>query len=247
MKAYIINNVGGENSLLFGGYTLPPRCSRSERVQNTRELNAVINVLVKQGIRNIYIHEGQPVHLETMDEHARIIRNSKELLLDRSFAMLLLLNQRPCNAGIGGITVNRRYHFVSEIGLYILMAGYYGIPTLFVSGEARIVKDIQKLNGKIRTLVLRPRTRNIPGTCQGVTRALTALATIPPVTLKGHVQIEVKVTAPSIADKFSGIEGVKRSDAVTVKFQANTIIDAYAIYRCLGMALQASGYGRVKG
>lgn len=244
MKAYIVNNVGKDCSLLFGGYGLPPSCSLGDRIRNTSLINIVSEILLRSGMETIIVHEGEPLHLETLPEPVKIIRNWKDMLLDRSFSMILFLDQKQCNAGIKGITVNRRFHFKTEIGLLMLIAGHFGVPTVFVSGCSDALHDAMRINRKIPVRAGFYSQKDSKPVTASLKHAINSFSGISPVTIRGRVTLSIQLQNNVLADKLVRIPGIKKTGPAQVQMTSSNILEVYKLYSCLGMALQSCGFGR---
>jgi len=131
---------------------------------------------------------------------------------------------------------------MGEIGLWVCIAGHYGVPCVLMSGcqkaceeAAALVPDIETVKTKQGlsrySAILEPAER-----VQGMIReragaALAKAKTIRPHRLDGPVEIRVEYNLTGQADTVSIIPGRERLDARTIAYRGANIVEASRLLR----------------
>ena len=128
----------------------------------TADVNVAVNAAVEFGIKEIIVcngHVKQSVILEQLNPRAKLIRGSsyREYLptFDNSFDALLLIgyhSRAGTKKGVLAHTNTRRVKKfqlngveIGEIGLCAIYAGYYDVPTIFVSGDDKACNEAKEI------------------------------------------------------------------------------------------------------
>jgi len=130
---------------------------------------------------------------------------------------------------------------VGESGLSAAIAGHFGVPLVFVSGDLHAIKQAQTLVPGVvgvptkegvgqygaRSLTPRKAQELIR---KGAKEALEKLPGIKPLALKRPIQMEVVFERPLMAQYASQIPLVRRKDICTVAYKARDIIEAFQLF-----------------
>lgn len=130
---------------------------------------------------------------------------------------------------------------IGESGLSAAIAGHFGVPLVFVSGDAHAVRQALAL---VPDLVGVPTKEGVglygvrsatPEEARkmirkGAKQAMTRIGDIKPFTVKKPVTMQVEFTRPLMAEYASNIPLVKRVDIKTVSYRAKDIIEAFGVF-----------------
>jgi len=226
----------------------------------TDEINAAVAGAKDGGADRVLVcdaHDsGRNIYVEQLDHDVEIIQGSAYELgmmagISREFDASLQIgyhSMRHTHAGTLGHTYT---YDVSELklngvtmgesGLSAAIAGHFGVPLVFVSGDSHAVKQAQKL---VRDIVGVPTKTGVGlyGThslnpkmaCErirkGVKEALERSEEIRPLVVKRPVLMQVVFERPLMAQFASRIPMTKRIDIRTVSFRAKDIIEAFDVF-----------------
>lgn len=144
---------------------------------------------------------------------------------------------------------------IGESGLSAAIAGHFGVPLVFVSGDAHAIKQAQKLVKNIvgvptktgvglygvRSLTPRKACELIR---KGVKEALGMKDDIKPFVVKRPVNMQVELERPLMAEYASRIPLVKRVDIKTVSFKAKDVVEAFDVFNVIN---QLASYAKSEG
>jgi len=130
---------------------------------------------------------------------------------------------------------------VGESGLSAAIAGHFGVPLVFVSGDAHAIRQARAL---VKNLVGVPTKEGVglygvrsltPEKARrlirkGAKEALSRIEDIEPYVVKKPVLMEVELERPLMAQYCSKIPGVKRKDIRTVSYKASDIVEAFEVF-----------------
>jgi D-amino peptidase len=150
-------------------------------------------------------------------------------------------------SGLRRVMVNGRE--VGEFGLNAALAGHYGVPVVFISGDRAAVEEARALCPEIEVLAVkealsRSSARLVhpgdipPRISDGVRRALERRSAIPPLRLNAPITIEVELDTTLQADNAALVPGVERVNGTTVRYRSDSMVEAY---RFLHAARPADG------
>lgn len=126
---------------------------------------------------------------------------------------------------------------VSEAGFNAAIAGDFGVPVVFVSGDQAIGKDTRELLGPIETATVKQAIgfhaavmispeRAQQKIREGVKRAIARRGEIKPYHLTAPVHMEIRFKEPIKAEVVSCLPGVQRPAGDTVVFSARDMAEA---------------------
>ena len=254
MKVYIIadfEGVSGVASYDTFSSSLPGDTERKREYVGywVDEINAAINGAVAAGAAEIVLLDnhsaGSTIPRGRVVEPARLVHGSGRPtwlpLLDATFDALLFVGQHAMantsNAHLCHTYSRRRISKVilngceiGEIGLGSGIAGYYGVPLAFLSGDDKAVAEARDLVPTVATATVKlglstsscasvPREEAVRSIREGVELALTDMAGGPPVTFEPPLELSVvyrwpeswRATAKSILRPRCGrISGLRR-------------------------------------
>ncbi|HXB55675.1 MAG TPA: M55 family metallopeptidase [Vicinamibacteria bacterium] len=129
-------------------------------------------------------------------------------------------------------------HEVGEFGLNAALAGHFGVPVVFMSGDRAAIDEARGLCPAIEGVVVKEGlTRSAarlthPEEVQkrisdGVGRALARRSGVPPVRLTAPITLEVELATTLQADNAALVPGVERVNGTTVRYRSDSMVDIY--------------------
>lgn len=270
MRVYISVDAEGISGIVKLSQVIPASADYSFcRSMMINDVNAAIRGAFNAGATEVIIndahHKGDNIQIDKLDSRAKLISGTDRPLImmqgiDMGFDAALLIGYHSSKGNKGVISHTYFYSIievtinkvpVSEYEINGLLAGYFKIPVVFISGDNELVKDARK---------------NIPGVYSTVTKeaigTASALCYHPDITKKsieenvekalrnykndnikpmttGTDKIELEIQFPTTghADYASGISGFELVKPNRVKFVANNYMDMFkAFYSALLMS-----------
>lgn len=219
----------------------------------TLELNALVDGALEGGATDIVVLDGHGsggLDISSIHPEARVLYGRplpKGWGLDRTFSAMFLYGHHAMNNVATGVLCHSwssrtiancwlNGDLIGEIGVNAALAGYFGFPTVFISGdlaaveEARgYVPDIEGVvvkQGLSRTsaLTLAPaKARSLIR--EGARRAMERVGAIPPFVVPPPFDFRTQYLAAQSADDKSRQAGVERIDLHTVKVTGADFLD----------------------
>lgn len=138
------------------------------------------------------------------------------------------------SATFSAVTLNGQR--MSESSINAMIAGYFGVPVVMVSGDEQAVGEVQKFTGKVEGAVVK---RSIsfhaaavmtPDASQALIHAKAKAAVLRLKDFKatpaaGPFQLELSYKNYTPAEMMSYLPGTDRVDAHTIRFRARSIVD----------------------
>lgn len=240
----------------------------------TGEVQAAIEGAKEAGAEEILVcdaHDtGRNLLVEKLDAEVEVIEGSAYDLgmmsgISRDFDASMQVgyhSMRHTHAGVLGHTytynvAELRFNgvVIGESGLSAAIAGHFGVPLVFVSGDAHAVRQaralVKNLVGVptkegvglygVRTLTPEKARRLIR---KGAREALSRVGEIEPLVVRKPVAMEVELERPLMAEYCSRIPMVKRKDVKTVSYRAADVVDAFRAFDVINkVASYAKGEG----
>jgi D-amino peptidase len=228
------------------------------RKQMAEETNAAIEALLDAGVEKIYVKDahgdGRNINPPDLNENAMLIRGhvmGPELmvaLIDQGFDAALFIGY---HAKPGTQHSPLRHFFSTDIaratlngvelseGSYnALIAGYYEVPVIFLSGDKAACDDIESQIPNIETVAVKEGYRRAivshhPNKARqmvkdGVARAITNVENIDPFKMKSPYVAEVEMKSVDSCLKYNMFEGAKLIGSKTIQFESD---DMYKMIR----------------
>lgn len=265
MKIYISADIEGVSGVVNGSFT-----SQSEydypraRKLMTDEVNAAIAGAKLAGTDEILVNDSHGpmtnILIEDLDEDARLISGNKKLLgmmegINDEFDGVLLIGYHARHNTPGVLAHSYYGSVVSEIKINgravgesefnSMVAGYYNVPVVFVSGDDVLSRQVKEFNKDIETLIVKKaHSRYCAESIQpklehkllkeNVQKALSnKLKKIKPCKVEGKVELEVGFHNSGMAEATLYIPGVEMIAPNRVKYMAKDIIEAYKLRAAL--------------
>jgi len=195
---------------------------------------------------------------EELHEAAMLIRGSPKPLtmmegIDQSYDAALFIGyhaKKGTKLGLfdhtisGGIidsiTINGLE--VGETGINAAIAGYYGVPLIFLSGDLAVANEVKALVPNIITVVVKEAVSRTAAKClnpkqarklikEGVIEALKKRKSIEPFRFKPPIEMRIKYGNTLMADAVEFMPSTERVDGRTIKSVFNDYIKAFRAAR----------------
>ncbi len=230
----------------------------------TKEVNAAINGAFDSGATEVKVVDAHNVGLnlfpEDLDERADLIMGSPRPLammegIDRGVDAACFVGYHGM-AGIENAAIAHIFHGriaelrfnglrVGEIGLNALIAGYYNVPVIMISGDQVACSEASELVPDIEVAQVKESIGAYAGICphpakcqehiyQAVQRAMTGNAQVAPLVLEGETTVmEVRFTTASGADRALRLPGSKRVSGDTISYETKDFITAFQAFNTI--------------
>ncbi len=215
-----------------------------------KEVNAVLDAVYSFGAEDVIVndchYEGFNMVLEEMDlrpDYIQGIPRDKLLYgLDESFDAIILVGFHAMSGTKKAILDHTMKHDkwirywingleMGEIGQISVMAGYYDVPVIFVSGDMAAVNEAENLLKNVETVSVK---KAFSRTCaqlihpqkardlikSSVKKALKNIEQYKPFKTKFPAEVKLEVVSSEMADEME-FNGAERINARTVKKVAN--------------------------
>jgi D-amino peptidase len=227
------------------------------------EVNAAIAAAFDAGATEVIVNDSHwdQTNLEPdkLDPRARLITGAPKPYgmmqgLDDSFAAVMFIGYHPRGSTADGVldhtyssslkVVKLNGREVGEYGLNAALAGHYGVPVIFISGDRAATEQAKEFIpgvevaavkqgiGRTAALTLPPEAaRQL--IAEGVKRAMGRVLEIKPVSLRSPIILEVELASSNQADNCMMVPGMKRVSGRTVSYTAPDMAVIYQVSRLI--------------
>ncbi len=227
----------------------------------TQETNAAIEGALAAGATEIVVRDGHDTGRNILPDllrpEARLLRDwsygplSMMEGIDRTFDAVVFIGyharastpnavlKHTMTTKLLDVIINGKK--MPEAGINGLMAGYFGVPVVLVSGDQAIAAQAKELFGDIETAVVKEAIATAalnlhPAKAQELikqktTAALKRLKDFKPYKLAPPYTLDVSFADEAGAQKASWIPGAVRKDEHTVSFTAGDVMDLMKLFR----------------
>lgn len=231
------------------------------RTLMTQETNAAIEGAVAAGATEILVRDahdsGRNILPEMLDPRARLLRDwtygplSMMEGIDKTYDAVIFIGyharastpdavlKHTMTTKLLDVFINGKK--MPEAGINGLMAGYFGVPVVLVSGDQQIAKQSKELFGDIETVVVKEAIGSAaimlhPSVARQMIRekttaALKRLKAFKPLKFAPPFTLDVSYVEEAAAQKASWIPGAVRKDEHTVSFKADDLMELMKLFR----------------
>jgi D-amino peptidase len=233
------------------------------RSRMTGEVNAAIAGAFDGGATAVTVADAHNVGLnlipEDLDERALLVMGSPRPLsmvhgIDATFDALFCVGYHAMAATKDASIVHTftgRIQAVSlnglkigEIGLNAALAGSFGVPLTFLAGDGAACREAQALIPGVRTVAVKEGVGSYAAVCQHPARCREAIyaaareaaanpPAVKPLVLSGEVELVVRCTTASGADRAGMIPRTKRLDDLTVSYAGDDVVEAFMAFNAM--------------
>ena len=263
-KVFIITDMEGVSGIFDSELQcIPSKSPRWEESHKllTGEVNAAVDGLLAGGATDVVVWDGHDSgqSLSALDIHpkARLLAGrpvSPTLELDPTYSAVIFIGQHAMagarngilshsydSQGIQNIWVNGKP--TGELGGRVMLAGYFGIPVIMLSGDTAACEELHDLIpqaecAEVKSGVSRTAGYMLshPAACalihQKAQRAMERLGEFQPFRTSGPIEVKVEFTTSGEHDIRSR-EGVERLNERTWAFRGKDIVDAWLKFNSL--------------
>jgi D-amino peptidase len=222
----------------------------------TGEINAAVRGFLAAGAAEVIVWDGhdgsRTLSALTIHPRSKLIFGSlgPSMLMERGFAAVAFVGQHAranrasavmahsySSLGIQRILMNG--HEVGEIETRAALAGWFGVPVIFLSGDQAAADDLRAIVPNAEVAVVKEglgyyACLSLPAEAaqeaieKGAARAWTRLGEIRPYKLDGPVTIDVEYTTRSTPSPQAALPpGVERLDARTLRYRGKDFLEAW--------------------
>lgn len=261
MNIYISADIEGISGVVNGSHTTQSsfEYNRTRKLM-TDEVNAAIKGAKRAGAKKIIINDshGQMTNIliEDLDEDAMLISGNHKILsmmegIEEGFDAVFFIgyHARQNTSGVlshsySGATINEiviNGNVVGEFELNSLIAGYYDVPVVLVSGDNVLANQVKMFNEDIETVIVKEAHSRYTAKCiqpQKVHKMLEKracdtlngkLRTIKPCKLNGEIELEIAFKNSGMAEATLYIPGTELIAPNRVRYKAKDILEAYKV------------------
>ena len=221
----------------------------------TQEVNAAVAGAFDAGATEVLVSDShgdaQNIDVELLDKRARLVRAWPRPLgmmqgVDDSFRAVVFVGYHAAEGEAsavlshtftGRMAVKLNGTTVPEAGFNAAIAGDFGVPVVFLSGDQTICEDAKRLFGPIETAAVKQAsgfysaTMMHPDEAQrliraGVKRGVERRGELKPYRLSNPVKLEIEFQDTVNAELASYLPGVDRPRGNTVVFSARDMVEA---------------------
>lgn len=257
MKVFISVDMEGITGVVAWNHTEQGKdgYERFRRIM-TKEANAAAVGAFEAGASEVIINDSHSgmrnVIIEDLDPRIKLITGSSKPMsmmegIGSDFDAVLLVGYHSQASSLGVLNhtyTGRVAHYwvdgkvMGETGMNALIAGYYGVPVVFVSGDSEVTKEAKDLLGKVETVTVKEPRSQFSALClhpskaqdlikETVTSALRNLSEYKPLVPGSPCTVRLQFHTSGQTDSASIMPGTVRVDPVTVEFTGKDYIEAY--------------------
>jgi D-amino peptidase len=221
------------------------------------DLNAAVEGALKAGVEEVVVSDAHArmrnLQPEEVHEAVQLVRGSPKPLsmmegIAEGFDAALYVGYHAMNGAKNGIlchtissrTVDAIYINgveVGEFGLNAALAGWHGVPSIFISGDAAVAAEARSLVPKIRAAVVKWGVGRYAARClhprkarslieKTVAEALEGLGELEPYKVSEPVEFKLRLVTSSMADAAAVLPYIERADGRTLRAVFNSYPDA---------------------
>jgi D-amino peptidase len=228
----------------------------------TEEVNAAIAGAFDAGASEVLVSDshgdGQNIDVELLDKRVHLIRAWPRPLgmmqgIDDTFGAVVFIGYHASEgqgAAIISHTSNGRTVVrlngveVPEAGVNAAIAGDFGVPVVFLSGDQTIGEQARRLLGPIETVAVKQATGFYSATMMhpeeaqrliraGVKRGVERRGELKPYKLTHPVKVELTLYDTVVAEVASYLPGVERPRGNMIVYNSRDMLDASRVMRAI--------------
>lgn len=265
LKVFISVDMEGISGIVHPNQTgSDPTEYEQGRTLMAKDVNAAIEGMLAVGVSEIVVSDGhghkRNIRAEDLHERAVLVRGSPKPLaqmegIDTTFNAVILIGyhaKRGTKYGILDHTISSRVVAsvlvngieLGEMGLNAAIAGYYGVPLIFVSGDLAVTQEVHALLPNTITVAVKEAVSRTAAKClhpdkarslikQEVQTAIKNRNHIQPYVIASPIVLTIRFIDSLMADVAENMPCVERLDGKTIRIQQDD-------YLCAIRALRAS-------
>lgn len=273
MKIFISADMEGISGVATNQQLKTPSEYQRFRKLMTADVNAAIEGAISGGAKEIVVADGHGnmsnILIEELDPRARLVSGNNRVMcqlegLDESFDGIMFVGHHGREGGsetavishtLAGICVNEMKingEIVGETEMNAYVAGAFGVPPIFTSGDDAYIAEVQETLPKIEAAVTKRAVDRFaaellhPEAAQQAIREKAELAVSnatghQPLTLKGPVTFDIQFNGSQQAMMTTTIPSVEMTGPKSIRFTCEDIVTAYKhMWGCVIIAMTAT-------
>ena len=263
MKIFISVDMEGISGIVDTNETLSDHSEyRNARAAMAEDVNAAIEGVLEKGAAEIVVCDGHGkminIEAEALNDAAQLVRGTPKPLsqmagIDSSFDAALFVGYHSMKGTQNGILSHTfsgkaiQYLKINgmeagETAMNAGIAGYYGVPLVFVSGDSAVTVEAKDLIPDIETAAVKEAISRTAAKClhpkkarqlikETVAKALGKKTSIRPFVVDAPVQFEIRYTNEIMADAVAFMPSAERIDGQTIRFVQDDYLKAFGAFR----------------
>ncbi len=259
MKIYISADIEGVSGVVNSSHTTPKGYDYNRaRILMTDEVNAAIRGAKLAGVEEILVNDSHGpmtnILIEKLDEDACLITGNQKLLgmmegINKTYDAVMFIGYHAKHNTPGVLAHSYYGTVVSEIKINdevvgefefnTMIAGHYGVPVIFVSGDDVLAQQVKKFNSNITTLTVKDAHSRYTAKCippkkvhklmeENIYKALKYNKNlVKPCNFDGKIELEVAFLNSGMAEIGLLVPGTTMIEPNRLKYTAKDIIEAY--------------------
>ncbi|TWT14559.1 M55 family metallopeptidase [Planomicrobium sp. CPCC 101079] len=273
MKFFISADMEGISGVATNQQLKTPSEYQRFRKLMTADVNAAIEGAFNGGATEIVVADGHGnmsnIIIEELDKRARLVSGNNRVMcqlegLDETFDGILFVGHHGREGGsdvavishsLAGICVNElkiNGHVVGETEMNTYVAGSFGVPPVFISGDDAYVREVQETLPQVEAAVTKRAVDRFaaellhPEVAQEIIRekaetAVKNAANQKPVVLEGPITFEIQFKGSQQAKMTTTIPSVELIGPKSIRFTCDDMITAYKhMWGCVIIAITAT-------
>jgi D-amino peptidase len=273
MKFFISADMEGISGVATNQQLKTPSEYQRFRKLMTADVNAAIEGAFNGGATEIVVADGHGnmsnILIEELDKRARLVSGNNRVMcqlegLDETFDGILFVGHHGREGGsdvavishsLAGICVNElkiNGHVVGETEMNAYVAGAFGVPPIFISGDDAYVREVQETLPNVEGAVTKRAVDRFaaellhPETAQSIIRekaeaAVKNAKNQKPVVLDGPITFEIQFKGSQQAKMTTTIPSVELIGPKDIRFTCDDMVTAYKhMWGCVIIAITAT-------
>lgn len=239
----------------------------------TEEVNAAVRGAFNAGASEVVVADGHGnmsnILIEELDPRARLVSGNNRVMcqlegLDETFEGIIFIGHHGRESSskavishtLAGICVKEMKingKIVGETEMNAMVAGAFGVPTIFISGDDLYVSEVKDTLPDVESVVTKIARDRLAAELihpkvvyeqieAGVSKAVQNISSFKPLDTKDlKTTFEIEFKGPQQASMTSTLPTVELTSATSIKFTCNNIITAYKhMWGCVIIAIAAT-------
>lgn len=261
MKIYISADIEGISGVVNSSHTSPKGHDYNRaRTLMTNEVNAAIRGAKAAGAKEVLVNDSHGpmtnILIEELEEDAYLITGNQKLLgmmegINESYDAVMFIGYHAKH-NTPGVLAHSYYsvviseikingEIVGEFEFNTMVAGHYGVPVVFVSGDNILADQVKKFDSNITTLTVKDALSRYTAKCtppkkvhklmeENISTALkNNTNSVKPCEIKGEVELEISFFNSGMAEIGLLVPGTTMIEPNRLKYNAKDIIEAYKV------------------
>ncbi|MDH5792736.1 MAG: M55 family metallopeptidase [Candidatus Bathyarchaeota archaeon] len=263
LKVFVSVDMEGISGIVDGSMTGRDQPDYQKgRALMVGDVNAAIEGILTLGEAEIVVSDGHGsmtnIEPEELNRAATLARGTPKPLsqmagIDGSFDAAVFVGYHSMKGTLRGVlshtfsgraieSLRINGMEVGETAMNAAIAGYHGVPLVFVSGDLAVTREAKALNPEIEVVAVKEAVSRTAAKClnpararelirEKVTRALEKRKSIEPFSFESPIEVLVRYTNAGMADAVGFMPSSERVDGKTIRFVLDDYLKAFGAFR----------------